>query len=67
MLEAIAMCEEMSGKKLEYKLSDEARSGDHIWYVSDVRRFQKDYPKWSYRYDMRTTLREIVKNSRDCA
>ncbi len=60
MLEAIALCEEMSGKKLEYKLSDEARSGDHIWYVSDVRRFQQDYPKWAYRYDMRTTLREIV-------
>ena len=60
MLEAIALCEEMSGKKLEYKLSDDARSGDHIWYVSDVRRFQQDYPTWTYRYDMRTTLREIV-------
>lgn len=60
MLEAIAMCEEMSGRKLEYTLSDNARSGDHIWYVSDVRRFQKDFPNWAYRYDMRTTLREIV-------
>jgi CDP-paratose 2-epimerase len=61
MLEAIAMCEEMSGKKLEYTLSDQARSGDHIWYVSDVRRFQNDYPTWKYRYDMKTTLREIVE------
>jgi CDP-paratose 2-epimerase len=60
MLEAIAMCEEMSGKRLEYTLSNDARSGDHIWYVSDVRRFQNDYPAWAYRYDMRTTLREIV-------
>lgn len=60
MLEAIAMCEEMSDKKLQYTLSDNARSGDHIWYVSDVRRFQADYPEWKYRYDMRTTLREIV-------
>jgi CDP-paratose 2-epimerase len=60
MLEAIAMCEGLSGKKLEYKLSDEARSGDHIWYVSDVRRFQNDYPGWKYKYDMRQTLREIV-------
>ncbi len=60
MLEAIAMCEEFSGKKLTYTLSDQARAGDHIWYVSDVRRFQNDYPGWSYRYDMRTTLKEIV-------
>ncbi len=61
MLEAIAMCEEFSGKKLTYTLSDQARSGDHIWYVSDVRRFQKDYPGWKYKYDMRTTLKEIVE------
>jgi CDP-paratose 2-epimerase len=60
MLEAIALCEEMSGRKLDYTLAEGARSGDHIWYVSDVRRFQKDFPQWSYRYDMRTTLREIV-------
>jgi CDP-paratose 2-epimerase len=61
MLEAIALCEQFSGKKLEYKLSNDARSGDHIWYVSDVRRFQTDYPGWSYRYDMKTTLKEIVE------
>lgn len=60
MLEAIQMAEELSGKKLNYTLSDEARSGDHIWWVSDVRAFQKDYPEWSYRHDMKSILSEIV-------
>ncbi|MEY4580169.1 MAG: hypothetical protein RL701_4872 [Pseudomonadota bacterium] len=60
MLEAIALVEELSGKRLTYTLSDAARSGDHIWYVSDVRAFQRDYPDWHYRYDLRTTLREMV-------
>ncbi|MGZ3693385.1 MAG: NAD-dependent epimerase/dehydratase family protein [Bdellovibrionota bacterium] len=61
MLEAIAAIEEISGKRLDFKVSEEARSGDHIWYVSDVRKFQRHYPKWSYRYDLRHTLEEMVE------
>jgi CDP-paratose 2-epimerase len=65
MLEAISMTEEMCGRKLDYTLSDDARSGDHIWYVSDVRRFQKDYPGWKYKYDQRALLKEIVDATRE--
>jgi CDP-paratose 2-epimerase len=60
MLEAIAMAEEFSGKKLNYALSGEARAGDHIWWISDVRAFQRDYPQWRYRYGIREILREMV-------
>lgn len=60
VLEAIDLAQELSGRALKYAISDAARSGDHIWYVSDVRRFQADYPEWSYRYDLRTTVEEIV-------
>lgn len=61
VLEAIALIEEMSGCRLDYRISDEARSGDHIWWISDVRRFQADYPEWCYRYDLRATLREMIE------
>jgi CDP-paratose 2-epimerase len=60
MLEAIRMAEELCGRELDYTLSDEARSGDHIWWISDVRRFRQDYPAWDYRYDMRRIMEEIV-------
>jgi CDP-paratose 2-epimerase len=60
MLEAIDMIEEISGHKLNYTILDEARSGDHIWYVSDVRKFQQHYPGWKYEYDMRRTLTEMI-------
>lgn len=65
MLEAIRMTEELVGKKLNFTLSSEARSGDHIWWVSDVRKFRLDYPAWEYRYDMKQILKEIVDASRD--
>jgi CDP-paratose 2-epimerase len=64
MLEAIRMAEELCGRELNYTLSDEARSGDHIWWISDVRRFRQDYPEWEYAYDMRKIMEEIVEATR---
>jgi CDP-paratose 2-epimerase len=59
MLEAIDICEELSGKKLDWTYKDDARIGDHIWWVSDVRKFQGHYPEWKYRYNLREILAEI--------
>ena len=61
MLEAIDIAQRLSGKQLDYTLSDESRVGDHIWYISDVRKFQAHYPEWSYEYDMERTLQEMVE------
>lgn len=61
VLEAIEIIQEKTGKPLFYTLSDKAREGDHIWYVSDVRRFQKDYPEWHYEYDLKAIIGEIVE------
>ena len=60
MLEAIGLIKEISGHNLQYSLLDEARSGDHIWYVSDVRKFQQHYPNWKFEYDMRRTITEMI-------
>lgn len=59
MLEAIAICEEMSGKKLQYTYAEDNRSGDHIWYISDVRKFQSHYSDWQYQYDLPAILKDI--------
>jgi CDP-paratose 2-epimerase len=59
MLEAIALSEEITGKKLNWTYSDTNRAGDHIWYVSDVRKFQSHYPNWHYRYTLRETMEQI--------
>lgn len=59
MLEAISLCEEISGRKLAWQYVEDNRIGDHIWWISDVRKFQSHYPGWSYRYDLRAILEEI--------
>jgi CDP-paratose 2-epimerase len=60
MLEAIGMVEEMTGQPLDWKYSDTNRAGDHIWWVSDIRKFMSHYPDWRIEYDMPRTLREVV-------
>lgn len=65
MLEAIHLTEELCGRKLHYTLSENARAGDHIWWISDVRRFRDSYPAWEYAYDLRRILEEIVAATRE--
>jgi CDP-paratose 2-epimerase len=59
MLEAIQLCERISGRELDWSYVEDNRIGDHIWWISDVRRFQNDYPRWQVRYDLEGILREI--------
>lgn len=61
MLEAIDKCEDIVGKKLNWAYSDKHRIGDHIWYISDIRKFQQHYPDWKYEYDL-TQITEDVYN-----
>jgi CDP-paratose 2-epimerase len=59
MLEAIASCKEISGRKLSWSYEETNRIGDHIWCISDARKFQKHYPVWKFRYSLRQILEEI--------
>ena len=59
MMEAVTLCEEITGNKMQVTYTDSNRIGDHIWYISDTRKFQQRYPAWSYSYDLRRILTEI--------
>jgi len=59
MLEAIAICERLTGRPMNWSYSEDNRAGDHIWWISDVRKFQCHYPEWRYCYDMEALFGEI--------
>jgi CDP-paratose 2-epimerase len=59
MLEAIDFCQQISGKELNHSYQEDNRSGDHIWYISDLSKFKKDYPNWSIVRDVPQILTEI--------
>ncbi len=65
MLEAIKMCEEITGKKMNWSYDEKNRIGDHIWYISDTRKFKKHYPGWIQQYDLKSILEEIYEKNTD--
>lgn len=61
MQEAIQICQEITGRELEFEYIETNRIGDHIWYVSDVSKFQGHYPEWRLTYDIPSILKEIYE------
>lgn len=59
MLEAIDLCQEISGRELDWTYDSTNRTGDHIWWVSDTRKFRSHYPNFELRHDLRSILTEI--------
>lgn len=57
--EAVALCEELSGNPVKIAYKDQSRTGDHIWWISDVRKFQAHYPNWKLTRNLRSILSEI--------
>lgn len=63
MAEAITECERIAGRKGDIVYAEANRIGDHIWYVSDLAKFQGHYPEWKLRYDCPAILREIYEQN----
>ena len=63
VLEAIALCEQISERELDWELGDEPRIGDHRWWISDLKPFKADYPSWSLQYGVEEILREIYEQN----
>ncbi len=64
ILEAFTRIEEMTGRKVEWVYQDTARMGDHICYISDLRKFQAHYPNWSLTRSLDVILKEIIDSER---
>ena len=63
MVEAIRLSEEISGKPMLWTYKEANRAGDHIWWISDISRFQTHYPKWKLTYDVPAILRASYEHN----
>lgn len=60
VVEAIALVERAAATKVTWTYSPEHRRGDHIWYVSDIRKFTQDYPKWSVTRSLDDIVGDLI-------
>ncbi len=59
ILEAFAMIADISGKKMVSEYVDQTRSGDHICYISDLRKMKEHYRDWGITKSLSDIFREI--------
>jgi len=60
IIEAVDLVEEIAGIRIKKKYIKTNRVGDHIWYISDLTKFRKDYPNWKQKYNTKKILEELV-------
>jgi CDP-paratose 2-epimerase len=60
ILETIEMLAQM-GYHLRYSYNPTNRAGDHICYISDLRKIRADFPNWRLKYDLPKIILEIVQ------
>ena len=71
ILEAIDMANEILATEYKwqdeytpwknYTISDDARIGDHMWYITDLTKFKQHYPEWpGITISLKETIRQII-------
>ncbi len=64
VLESIALVEELTGRKLRWRYDERNRRGDHICYISDLRKFMGHCPEWRITRSLHDIVEEMVKAER---
>jgi CDP-paratose 2-epimerase len=62
ILEAFKLVEQLSGVPMRWEYSDKAREGDHICYISDLRKMRAHYPGWRVNVSLTDLLQQIVES-----
>jgi len=65
MLEAIQQIEALTGRKINWTYSEQARKGDHICYISNLSKLKSHYPAWSITRSLDSILEEMVAAERE--
>ena len=60
IIEALNTVEKIAKIKIKRKKISQHRIGDHIWYISNVKKFKKDYPKWKQKYSSKKIISELI-------
>jgi CDP-paratose 2-epimerase len=63
VLEAIELCQRITGRELDWEYKPENRIGDHIWWISDMAKFREHYPSWEMKYDVPRIAEELYADN----
>ncbi len=61
IIEALNLVEKITNIKIQKQIIKTPRVGDHIWYISNLSKFKKHYPKWKQKYNTKKILEELIE------
>ena len=60
IMEALDLVEKFKKIKIKRKILGKNRIGDHIWYITSMKKFKKHYPNWKQKYSTKKILKELI-------
>jgi len=61
VLECLSLIEERLGRPVRWRYEDTNRRGDHICYISDLRKFSGHFPEWKLTRSLDNIIDEILE------
>lgn len=61
VIEAIALAEKLAKVKMDYTITNEARTGDHRWWISSNQKFKNHFPAWKCEHNLERIIAEMVE------
>ena len=65
VLECIQLIEKLTGEHVRWNYVEQNRIGDHICYISDLRKFRSHFPEWSITRKLPEICAELIAAQRD--
>ena len=62
IIEAINIFQKLTNIEVKKNIIKLPRVGDHVWYISNLRKFKKDYTNWKQKYDTEKIISELLSN-----
>ncbi len=60
ILEAFDLIQELTGRQVNWVYVDQNRIGDHICYISDLRKLKQHFPGWDITRSLTDILQEMI-------
>ena len=60
IIEVLDLVEKIKKIKIKRRFIKQNRVGDHIWYISNMKKFKKHYPNWKQKFSTRKIVEELI-------
>jgi len=60
VIEALNYVESFANIKIKRNYQKANRVGDHIWYITDIKKFRRHYPNWKQKYGTKKIIEELI-------